>query len=398
MANPLFVVSVAKRSAPAIGCLGVVIVLFVVGAVMAIVLSGDDESQAPDANSGATCTPGDADASAVEIPEEYQDHVEAAAAESGLSTEIIAAQIYHESSWQEDVVSPANARGIAQFTEAAWSDYGPTDDWNDADNPELAIEAQGAYMAQMRERFETHADDEEHLTQLALAAYNAGEGMPPMTDYDVSEETIVEEHGSGHDYAVETAPYVENIMAAAEGTYASDCTHQAAGDVPEGDIVDASQHLAWEERVDLDHSTADDHGREEARSEYVEVADSIGDPHTAYYTDCGVFVASVMISSEVDPNYPPRDTRVQMDYLQDNDDYEFFTPDSTDDLEPGDILIANGDAMGHTYIYTGERHASEEDGHAQGASLYTRPPSGHYLMLTDNVGTYQVARHTGDDS
>lgn len=366
-----------------------VAVVTVFGAVALMLSSITGSGESENASASAACAPGDAADSAVEIPEEYREFVESAASSSGFSVDLIAAQIYHESSWQEDA-SSGQANGIAQFTPDTWAEYG---NGGDVWDPEDAVDAQGRYMADMREKFEDVAEDEEHLTELALAGYNAGGGMPAMTDYDLSEDALVAEFGPRHDYVVQTYPYVQNILAAADGSYSSDCTH--SGDVPSGDIVEASRHLAWEERVELEFSRADDHGRDESKPEYVEVADSLPNDRTlAYYTDCGAFVASVMISSGVDPDYPPRGTSIQYNYLQNSDDYEFFVPSSTDELEPGDILIVTGEEIGHTYIYTGERHSSMEDGHAQGASLYTRPPSGHYLLLTDNVGTYTVARHT----
>lgn len=356
--------------------------------ILAIVLSASGMGSGS-GSSSVTCTPGDGGSSSVEIPEEYQDSVEGAAAESGFSVELIGSQIYHESSWDPEA-SSGLADGIAQFTPDTWAEYGNGGDVND---PEAAIAAQGRYMADMREQFEEHADDEEHLTELALAAYNAGPGMPEQFDYDLGQ--VDQQLGSEHDYVNQTLPYVENIMAASDGNYASDCSH--GGDVPEGDIVEASMHLAWDDKVELEHSTADDHGRDDSKEEYVEVAEGIGDPTHAYFTDCGVFVASVMISSGVDPDYVPRSTSAQLAYLENNDDYEFFTPTSEGDLEPGDILIIEGPNIGHTYIYTGERH-SADDGRAQGASLYTRPPSGHDIWLSDSNGTYQVARYQGDNA
>lgn len=399
MANPLLLAAasrlpVAGQAIRGAGCLIALLVavaaITVFGAVALMLSSITSSGENGTSSASGICSPGDADDSAVEIPEEYREHVEDAASTSGFSVELIAAQIYHESTWDETATS-GQANGIAQFTPDTWAEYG---NGGDVWDPEDAIDAQGRYMADMRAQYQDVADDEEHLTELALAGYNAGGAMPGMTDYDLSEDTLISEFGSQHDYVVQTYPYVQNIMAAADGAYSSDCSH--SGDVPTGDVVEASRHLAWEERVELEFSRADDHGRDASKPEYVDVADSLpNDRSLAYYTDCGAFVASVMISSGVDPDYPPRGTSIQYEYLQNSDDYEFFVPSSTDELEPGDILIATGSGMGHTYIYTGERHASEEDGHAQGASLYTRPPSGHYLLLTDNVGTYTVARHTG---
>src|SRR5699024_10802019 len=97
-----------------------------------------------------------------------------------------------------------------------------------------------------------------------------------------------------------------------------------------------------------------------------------------------------LISSGVDPDFPVRGTSIQLNYLRNSDKYEFFTPTNEGELQSGDILIRPG----HIYLYTGERHDGS-DGRALGASLYTRPPSGHHLYLSDSLGTYQAARYVG---
>lgn len=168
------------------------------------------------------------------------------------------------------------------------------------------------------------------------------------------------------------------------------CEH-SGGDVPEGDITEASMHLAWDKQVKLPYSGASHHGQEAAKPEFVEASTSINnDIHTAYFTDCGVFAATAIISSGVDPDFPVRGTSVQLNYLQNSSKYEVFIPSNEGELQSGDILIVPG----HIYIYTGERHEGS-DGRAQGASLYTRPPSGHHFYLSDSRGAYYAARYVG---
>lgn len=363
-----------------------IILLCMIGLVIIIasVIGGSaEDSSGGDAS--PVCTPGDGEDAEIEIPEEYQEDISAAAEESGFSAEVIGAQIQHESSWEPDAESPVGAQGIAQFMPETWESFG---EGGDALNPEDSIAAQGRYMAYLREYMEDHADDEEHLLELSLAGYNAGEGAVQNNDFDLDAL-----YDSAPGYSNETQPYVDNIKTAAEGSYSSDCTQAGGGDVPSGDVTDAAMYLAWEDRVELSNSSAANHGREESKPEYVEAADSINeDRHTAYYTDCGVYVATVMRTAGIDTSFPVRGTREQQPYLRSSDDYEVFTPQSEGELESGDILIATD----HIYIYTGERH-SGDDGRALGASLYTRPPSGHDFYLTDDVnGQYYAARFTGD--
>lgn len=335
-------------------------------------------------DSGPVCEPGEGGSEGVEIPSEYEDFVDGASAESGLSVGILGAQLKHESDWDPEAESSAGAQGIAQFMPRTWDEWGEDGDPFD---PADAIAAQGRYMGHMYDLMEPEADDEEDLIKLSLAAYNAGPGAVKRYDYDLDD--MFSDSGSPG-YQNETKPYVENIVSAAEGDYTADCEHDdgGGGSVPEGEIPETSEYLAWEERVELPRSTAGSHGKEDAKPEFVEAADELAStPTTAYYTDCGVFVATVMRSSGVDPDYPARGTGVQLSYVNNSDKYETFSATSEGELEPGDILVRPG----HTYLFTGERNSSDT-GRAQGASLYTRPPSGHNILLD---GGYTVARHKG---
>ncbi len=73
------------------------------------------------------------------------------------------------------------------------------------------------------------------------------------------------------------------------------------------------------------------------------------------YSDCGVFVSTVMIASGVDKDYPKRSTSVQMEYLLANKTkYQQLPAEdtrSTATLQPGDILVNSG----HTYMFIGQQ-------------------------------------------
>lgn len=182
-----------------------------------VVLAGSDEQEA----SSLPCRPaGEAESGAGEtgqqasngeastredVPGEYWDAVEAASASSGVSTEVLAAQIDQESGWNPDAASPAGAQGIAQFMPdtAAQYDLDPSD-------PVASIEAQGQYMADLQDDVAELATDERGLIELSLAAYNAGPGA-------------VEDH-QGVPPFEETEDYVASILSSAQGNYSVDCT------------------------------------------------------------------------------------------------------------------------------------------------------------------------------
>lgn len=128
-----------------------------------------------------------------------------------------------------------------------------------------------------------------------------------------------------------------------------------------GDIVATAKLLAWD--------TPGGHGKDEAgaKPEYQaampEWNGSTGDDP---FSDCGVFVATVMRMSGADPDYPTRTTGVQENYLRTSGKYDVFDDITEDQLRPGDILIGPG----HTYLFVGEFNGYN----AASASLHGHVP------------------------
>lgn len=68
------------------------------------------------------------------------------------------------------------------------------------------------------------------------------------------------------------------------------------------------------------------------------------------FTDCGVFVATVMRSSGADPTYQQITTGEQLKYVRNSGKYTVYPKfNDSSELKAGDILITDG----HTYIYLG---------------------------------------------
>lgn len=99
------------------------------------------------------------------IPRQYRKLATAAAAESGLPLNVVAAQIDEESGWQPDVTSPTGAQGIAQFEPGTWATWGHGSPFV----PANAFPAYGRFMGSLLREFHGNIRD-------ALAAYNAGPG------------------------------------------------------------------------------------------------------------------------------------------------------------------------------------------------------------------------------
>lgn len=108
------------------------------------------------------------------------------------------------------------------------------------------------------------------------------------------------------------------------------------------------------------------------------------------YTDCGVFVATVMRASGADPDYPPVSTSTQYAYLTSHPEKYFIDPNPTQDkLQPGDILIITrgqrGTTSGHTWIYVGPQTGGYT---SASASLGGRAPNLGY----EEFDGYTLAR------
>lgn len=156
-----------------------------------------------------------------------------------------------------------------------------------------------------------------------------------------------------------------------------------------GNIKQTALALAWD-------TTGHGKNREDAKPIYATTMDKVnGSQGLAPYSDCGVFVATVMIASGADPTYPRRGTAVQLPYLQNHPEkYQEIKTNDTGKLQPGDILIFNEGGDGHTYLYTGEyTNSAGRTFNAASASWFTFVPQAENVYFTQkNYQTGQVHR------
>jgi len=97
------------------------------------------------------------------VPAHYREPIAASARRWNVSPSLLAAQLMAESNFNPFALSPAGARGIAQFMPATAEAYGLEDPFD----PGAAIDAQGHLMSDLLRQFDG-------ALALALAAYNAG--------------------------------------------------------------------------------------------------------------------------------------------------------------------------------------------------------------------------------
>lgn len=148
-----------------------------------------------------------------------------------------------------------------------------------------------------------------------------------------------------------------------------------------GDIVATALQLAWDTPG---HGHDPKPGYREAQREYN------GQFGMNELTDCGVFVATVMVMSGADPDYPRRGTSTQMPYLLNSPKYEIFNNlNNVSQLRPGDIFIIDG----HTYLYTGNYEGSDgRTYNSASASWNGHVPEATNAYFSDKRGHYTVAR------
>lgn len=105
----------------------------------------------------------------VYVPQQYMPWVEAAASQLGIPRAVVAAQISHESGFDNNSVGQYGERGITQFMAGTWAEYGTGSSDADRQNFQYQLEA---YVKYMKHLLQVEGGN----IQLALAAYNAGEG------------------------------------------------------------------------------------------------------------------------------------------------------------------------------------------------------------------------------
>lgn len=175
------------------------------------------------------------------------------------------------------------------------------------------------------------------------------------------------------------------------GCATTDCADNdnCSDGIAAGSITQTAINLAWAD---------DGHGknRSDAKNTYrVAMPKYNGSIGTDEYSDCGVFVATVMVASGADPQYPKRGTGVQMDYVKNSGKYQII-PNIKDTslLQAGDILLYNGSGgEGHTFIFTGPIPGGFD---AVGASLHGHVPEAVHaigsITYDGRAGQYIAAR------
>jgi hypothetical protein len=157
---------------------------------------------------------------------------------------------------------------------------------------------------------------------------------------------------------------------AGNGTTASDVVHTALG-------------LAWDD-------TGHGKNKEDATQAYqVAMPQYNGSTGNDVWSDCGVFVATVMRMSGVDDNFPLRMSGTQEDYMRSRPSLyqEIMGVTDTSKLQPGDILANDV----HIYIYTGKQSSGYN---AVGASQHDHVPQAS--SFSSGFSVFRVINNAGN--
>lgn len=143
-----------------------------------LVLGGGATQQA---SASLTSVPGHTQLNEQAVPEWARPILRRAATTCPqITAPLLAAQIETESDWNPNAYNEAShATGLAQFLPTTWTTWGRDgngDGTADPRNPTDAIISQAAYMCHLASMIKGMPDLHGELTDLALAAYNAGPG------------------------------------------------------------------------------------------------------------------------------------------------------------------------------------------------------------------------------
>jgi hypothetical protein len=392
------------------------------------------------------------------VPAQYRDVLEHAASAKNTSVALLAALFLTENgnvwkpfpydtskpgantvaeksqdtSWSG---SPAGAQGPFQFLIGTWNGHrtdGSGDGKTDVNNMWDAAYSAADMIASMGAKASTPLGDrnqpmKRNTLLYFAAAYNGGPGwadsMPEsstLADLGVGQETYnyvtnvyanVSSNFTKGDHPNYPSTISPTISGSDSGSTSStgsttpaisinsDCAG-ASGGIVSGNIAKTALGLAWPNQGHGKNQADATKAYQTTMPQYEGLKESDDDA----FSDCGVFVATVMRSSGADPKYWTRTTTEQLSYVRSQPSkYKILgTITSTAQLQAGDILISDT----HTYIYTGKYTGSDSKTYtAAAASWHDHVPEadnfyadGFTGVRLVNGGTSNVSSNSTENS
>ncbi len=225
--------------------------------------------------------------------------------------------------------------------------------------------------------------------------------------YTMATNTAQLTKGGGTNTSDFVAAALKNADKIKDFTFGGSTGTESTGNVanPCGSTVDASnvvqtaRSLAWPNQ---EHDGED--RKSAARDTYQKVMPEVHGKDTANsvfegrsaWSDCGVFVATVIRYSKADPTYYLRGTGQQRDYVIDNSKgtkrkyIVHYNYTNTSQVKPGDIFIVNGAGVGHTFIFVGKYKGDDGakyDSTSASWGDHTPQASNAYFFQSNREGT-----------
>lgn len=233
---------------------------------------------------------------------------------------------------------------------------------------------------------------DEYIMAMTYAYYLMGTGQQLPAKGKLDNDAFVAK-------AVQNADNIKKFKIGDGANVANEC-EQETGATPgdgNGDIVKTAEGLAWKGR-EKDNQQQ----KSAATALYQKVmpqiqgrgtANSVDSRGRTAWSDCGLFVSTVMRYSGADKKYAQRGTGTQLAYVRRHKEkYDVFTNlNNTGQLKPGDIFIIDG----HTFLHTHKTPYKGTDGkkyNGFSASWGDRVPMANNTYFSDSRGHYTVAR------
>jgi|GEM_PF-3879988 len=240
----------------------------------------------------------------------------------------------------------------------------------------------GAWFSQKQEIID------EYILAMTYAYYLIATGQSLPAKGELNNDAFVKR-------AQQNAQAIKDFKVTDGANAANECTDGGTAAGGNGDIVKTALSLAWPntkyDGIDRKSAAKPSFQKVMPQVEGNATANSVDGRGRTAWSDCGVFVATVMRYSGADPKYDLRDTGTQLAYVRNNRDKFDILPNlnNTSQLKPGDVFIIDG----HTFLYVGKYKGDDGKTYdSASASFGDHTPMASHAYFSDSRGHYTVAR------
>lgn len=221
----------------------------------------------------------------------------------------------------------------------------------------LTNEYNNSYRSKLSKTAFGQGTDVSSATEAWMNGFEVPFNKPPSADYPKLQTKRIPAAVQIYGFFKDSAPSTANATVGSQNCSSSNA-------IVAGSIVQTAINLALPQPASNGKTAKSD-----ARDSY-QTAKEQYNPE-ADWSDCGGYIATVMIASGVDPNYVKVGVTSQEAYVKAHPEkYTIITNPTVADLQPGDILISS--QAGHTTMYLGDNSSGYP---AADASLGQRVPS-----------------------